>query len=111
MAPLESINAVESTVAKVLSPLKKVVLSLVPVPIRSTDIVPVVILAALERLVAVVAVPLKFPVNVVAVIAPETFTSSSSACPFTSRLPSVPTLVRDELTTLDPKVVALRTSV
>ena len=40
--------------------------------------VPVVILAASERLVAVVAVPVRLPTNVVAVIIPEALISRTA---------------------------------
>ena len=52
------------------------------------------------RLVAVVAVPVKAPTNVVAVAIPLTFNSVS-----------VPTFVREELTTPLPSVVDVKTSV
>ena len=42
---------------------------------------------AVAKVVAVPALPVKSPVNVVAVIAPETFTSSNSVCPSISTLP------------------------
>ena len=42
---------------------------------------------AVSNAVAVPALPVKFPENVVAVIAPETFTSSNSVCPSTSISP------------------------
>ena len=65
---------------------------------------------------AVLTVPSKLPVNVVDGIAPETFTLSKLVCPSTSKSPdtlsddNVPTDVSEELTTLDPSVVAVRIS-
>ena len=66
--------------------------------------------------VPVTSVASRLPVNVVAVIAPETFTLSRLVCPSTSKSPdtlsdvNVPTDVSEELTTLDPSVVAERIS-
>ena len=57
-------------------------------------------LAAFAKLVAVVAVPVKFPLNVVAVMTPDTV-----------RALSVPTLVNEELITPLPRVLEVRTSV
>jgi hypothetical protein len=40
---------------------------------------------------------------------PDTFKVSSSVCPLTSKLSKVPTEVRDELTTVVPRVVLFNT--
>ena len=60
----------------------------------------VVLLAVRVTLVAKSAVPVRSPLKEFAVTVPDTFNSVK-----------VPTLVSEELTTLDPSVVAERTSV